>query len=67
MAGLIIRHLSDFLTSQLCLGPGGLSLFPSTSLWYLLAGNVHVLVNEMRGRRTASLPELKDCLGKAFL
>lgn len=48
-------------------GPRGLSLSPSMSLWNLLAGNVHVLVNEMRGRRTASLPELKDCLGKAFL
>lgn len=28
---------------------------------------LHVLVNEMRGRRATSLPELKDCLGKAFL
>lgn len=67
MAGVILKTCLKLSHITVVFGLRGLSLSPSTSLWHLLAGKPCTwLLNEMRGRRTASLPELKGCLAKHF-
>lgn len=75
-AGELAALQNGWFDSQTCVklshliavfGPRGAVIVPK-HIPLAFAGwqALHVLVNEMRGRRATSLPELKDCLGKAF-